>query len=85
MNSPGSSNEETQLIPTRFILSLRASTQMIYMYTDLTFNEHTNQCTYIKLYIKTFKIAPTRFDPKIIFRELHFSLLKSHFLKTLTD
>jgi len=28
-------------------------------------------------YIKTFKIAPTCFDPKIIFRELHCSLLKS--------
>jgi len=28
-------------------------------------------------YIKTFKIAPTCFDPKIIFRELHYSLLKS--------
>jgi len=32
-------------------------------------------------YIKTFKIAPTCFDPKIIFRELHRSLLKSHFQK----
>jgi len=30
-------------------------------------------------YIKTFKIAPTCFDPKIIFRELHCSLLKTHF------
>jgi len=29
--------------------------------------------------IKTFKIAPTSFDPKIIFRELHCSSLKSHF------
>jgi len=37
MNSPGSSNAETQLIPTRFIRSLCASTQMIYMYSDLTF------------------------------------------------
>jgi len=36
-------------------------------------------------YIETFKIAPTCFDPKIIFRELHYSLLKSHFLKTHTD
>jgi len=27
-------------------------------------------------YIKTFKIAPTCFHPKIIFRELHCSLLK---------
>ena len=26
-------------------------------------------------YVKTFKIAPTCFDPKIIFRELHCSLL----------
>jgi len=32
-------------------------------------------------YIKTFKIASTCFDPKIIFRELHCSLLKSHFEK----
>jgi len=31
-------------------------------------------------YIKTFKIAPTCFDPKIIFRELHCSLL-SHIKK----
>jgi len=30
-------------------------------------------------FIKTFKIAPTCFDPKIIFRELHCSLVKSHF------
>jgi len=29
-------------------------------------------------YIKTFKIAPTCFDPKIIFRELHCSSLNSH-------
>ena len=35
------------------------------------------------VYIKTLKIAPTCFDPKIIFRELHCSLLKSHFLKHL--
>ena len=33
------------------------------------------------VYIKTLKIAPTCFDPKIIFREQHCSLLKSHFLK----
>jgi len=32
-------------------------------------------------YIKTFKIAPLRFDPNINFRELHCSLLKSHCLK----
>jgi len=31
------------------------------------------------VYIKTFKIAPTYFDPKIIFREPHCSSLKSHF------
>jgi len=30
-------------------------------------------------YTKTFKIAPTCFDPEIIFRELRCSLLKSHF------
>jgi len=35
---------------------------------------------YIKFHIKTLKIAPTCFDPKIILRELHCSLLKS-FLK----
>jgi len=33
------------------------------------------------VYIKTFKIAPTCFDPKIIFRELHCSSQKSHFFK----
>jgi len=33
------------------------------------------------LYVKTSEIAPTCFDPKIIFRELYCSLLKSHFLK----
>jgi len=37
----------------------------------------TNKCTYIKFRIKTFKIAPTCFDPKIILRELRCSLLKS--------
>jgi len=31
------------------------------------------------VYIKAFKIAPTYFDPKIIFRELNCSSLKSHF------
>ena len=30
----------------------------------------------IFFYIKIFRIAPTCFDPKIIFRELHCSLLK---------
>jgi len=30
----------------------------------------TNKCTYIKFHIKTHKIAPTCFDPKIILREL---------------
>jgi len=35
------------------------------------------QCTHIKFHIKTFKIAPTCFDPKIILRELRCSLLKS--------
>ena len=33
----------------------------------------TNKCTYIKFHMKTLKIAPTCFDPKIILRELrHF-------------
>ena len=36
---------------------------------------------YIKFHIKTLKIAPTCFDHKIIFRELHCSLLKSYYLK----
>jgi len=34
------------------------------------------QMHYIKFHIKTLKIAPTCFDPKIILRELHCSLLK---------
>ena len=36
-------------------------------------------------YIKTFKIAPTYFVRKVIFRELHCSLLKTHLKKTLSD
>ena len=32
-------------------------------------------------YNKPFKIAPTCFDPKIIFKELHCSLLRSYFKK----
>jgi len=40
--------------------------------------------TYKFFYIKTFKIAPTCLDPKIIFRELRCSLLKLHFYNTLT-
>jgi len=36
-------------------------------------------------YIKTFKIAPTCFDPKIIFRELHCSIAKVTFLETLIN
>ena len=35
------------------------------------------QMHYIKFHIKTLKIAPTCFDPKIILRELYCSLLKS--------
>jgi len=35
------------------------------------------QMHYIKFHIKILKIAPTCFDPKIIFRELRCSLLKS--------
>jgi len=31
------------------------------------------------VYIKTFKIAATYFDPEIIIRELRCSLLKSHY------
>ena len=40
----------------------------------LTINQQMN---YIKFHIKTLKIAPTCFDPKIILRELRCSLLKS--------
>jgi len=39
-----------------------------------------NKCTCIKFHIKTLKIAPTCFDPRIILKELRCSLLKS-FLK----
>ena len=35
------------------------------------------QIHYIKFHIKTLKIVPTCFDPKIILRELRCSLLKS--------
>jgi len=35
------------------------------------------QMHYIKFHIKTLQIAPTCFDPKIILRELRYSLLKS--------
>ena len=38
---------------------------------------NSQQIHYIKFHIKTLKIAPTCFDPKIIFRELRCSLLKS--------
>jgi len=55
------------------------STEFYHLISTPT-NAHTKH-----LYIKTFKIAPTCFDPKIIFREVHCSLLKSHFLKKLTD
>jgi len=49
--------------------------------TDKIFYLITTQTNVIhkSFYIKTFKIAPTCFVPKIIFRELHCSLLKSHF------
>jgi hypothetical protein len=47
-----------------------------------TWNEETSliinqQMHYIKFHIKTPKIAPTCFDPKIILRELRCPLLKS--------
>ena len=35
------------------------------------------QMHYIKFHVKTFKISPKCFDPKIILRELRCSLLKS--------
>jgi len=37
----------------------------------------TQQMYYIKFHIKTLKITPTCFDPKIILKELRCSLLKS--------
>jgi len=40
----------------------------------LIINQQTH---YIKFHIKTLKMAPTCFDPKIILRELRCSLLKS--------
>jgi len=40
--------------------------------------------THIPFYIKTFKIAPTCFDPNI-FRELYCSLLNSHLKNFLAD
>ena len=46
--------------------------------TTHPFTSITNQrMNYIKFHIKTLKIAPTCFDPKIILRELRCSLLKS--------
>jgi hypothetical protein len=42
------------------------------------------QMHYIKFHIKSLKIAPTCFDPKIFLRELRCSLLKS-FLKHLQN
>ena len=53
----------------------------IILKTNIRYIQLAHQLMHIYnfFYIKTFKIAPTRFDPKIIFRELHCSLLKSHF------
>ena len=45
--------------------------------SSIVYYVSTNKCTYIKFLIKTLKIALTCFDPKIIFRELRCSLLKS--------
>ena len=50
----------------------RAFRRNIYLAHELM---HTHKI----VHIKTFEIAPTYFDPKIIFRELHCSPLKSHF------
>ena len=52
------------------------TTQNKVKYTDPTLIIN-QQMQYIKFHIKTLKIAPTRFDPKIILRELLCSLLKS--------
>jgi hypothetical protein len=52
------------------------TTQNKVKYTDPTLIIN-QQMQYIKFRIKTLKIVPTRFDPKIILRELRCSLLKS--------
>ena len=57
---------------------------LIILYIKIAHFNYTNKCTYIKFHIKALKIAPTYFDPKIIFREPCCSLL-THVLKTLTD
>ena len=50
-----------------------------YTTLDIMFRyfNYTNQCTCIKFHIRTLKIVPTCFDPKIILREPCCSLLKS--------
>jgi len=47
---------------------------MVKIFITLIINQ---QMHYKKFHIKTLKIAPTYFDPKIILRELRCSLLKS--------
>jgi len=65
-------------------------TRYIYLYVSLisSYKMVYSECLYVWrasvinmqiVYIKTFKIASKCFDPKIIFRELHCSLLKSYF------
>ena len=72
----------TPLSPHLVICFLVYLNLILFINSYLLFNHHTNKCTYIKFHFKTLKIAPTCFDRKIIFRELHCSLLKSHFKNT---
>jgi len=49
---------------------------MVHLYRCTVQLAHQLMHIYKIFYIKTFKIAPIYFDPKIIFRELNCSLLK---------
>jgi len=40
----------------------------------------TNKCTYIKFHIKTLKIAPTYFDPKIILAKVILKTFTKYFV-----
>ena len=63
----------SQLLLMGYIYQLKWDTNISIRIT-LIINE---QMHYIKFHIKTPKITPTCFDPKIILRELRCSLLKS--------
>ena len=57
-----------------YVSSLSSLLHRVFRRIALIINQ---QMHYIKFHIKTPKIAPTCFDPKIITRELRCSLLKS--------